>query len=370
MFALVDCNNFYASCERVFNPGLNNKPVVVLSNNDGCVIARSNEAKALGIPMGAPAFEFKKVFEANKIKVFSSNYALYGDMSNRVMTLLSEFTPEIEIYSIDEAFLKFKGFKYHNLQDVGNQMRSKVTKGTGIPISIGFAPTKALSKVANRIAKKFPNQTDSVYIINNDTSRIKALKWLAIEDVWGIGRKHAKRLKAIQILNAYQFTQLSDDWVRKNMSVVGLRLKHELEGKPTLDLETVANKKMIATTRSFERMITKYEDVKERTSTFAISCAEKLRKQQSHCNAVMLFLHTNGFRKDLPQYGRNIVLKTPYPTNSSIDLVRLVNQGLEAIFKSWCYSNGFNTNKSKTTYTIQFRKCEAFTDYEYSRQIK
>mgnify|MGYP003671313017 CR=1 FL=1 len=341
MFALVDCNNFYASCERVFNPGLNNKPVVVLSNNDGCVIARSNEAKALGIPMGAPAFEFKKVFEANKIKVFSSNYALYGDMSNRVMTLLSEFTPEIEIYSIDEAFLKFKGFKYHNLQDVGNQMRSKVTKGTGIPISIGFAPTKALSKVANRIAKKFPNQTDSVYIINNDTSRIKALKWLAIEDVWGIGRKHAKRLKAIQILNAYQFTQLSDDWVRKNMSVVGLRLKHELEGKPTLDLETVANKKMIATTRSFERMITKYEDVKERTSTFAISCAEKLRKQQSHCNAVMLFLHTNGFRKDLPQYGRNIVLKTPYPTNSSIDLVRLVNQGLEAIFK-----DGFHYKKA------------------------
>ncbi len=333
MFALVDCNNFYASCERVFNPGLNNKPVVVLSNNDGCVIARSNEAKALGIPMGAPAFEFKKTFEANKVKVFSSNYALYGDMSNRVMTLLSEFTPEIEIYSIDEAFLKFKGFKYHNLQDIGIQMRNKVTKGTGIPISIGFAPTKALSKVANRVAKKFPKHTDSVYIINNDASRIKALKWLAIEDVWGIGRKHAKRLKAIQIYNAYQFTQLADDWVRKNMSVVGLRLKHELEGKPTLDLETVANKKMIATTRSFEKMLTGYEDINERTSTFAISCAEKLRKQESHCNAIMLFLHTNGFRKDLPQYGRNIVLKTPYPTNSSIDLVRLVNIGLEAIFK-------------------------------------
>lgn len=341
MFALVDCNNFYASCERVFNPALNNKPVVVLSNNDGCVIARSNEAKALGIPMGAPAFEFRKAFEDNNINVFSSNYALYGDMSNRVMTLLSEFTPEIEIYSIDEAFLKFQGFKYHNLHEVGMQMKNKVTKGTGIPISIGFAPTKALSKVANKIAKKFANRTESVYIINNDESRIKALKWLPIEDVWGIGRKHAKRLKAIHINNAYQFTQLSDDWVRKNMSVVGLRLKHELEGKPTLDLETVANKKMIATTRSFESMLTKYDDVNERTSTFAISCAEKLRRQKSHCNAVMLFLHTNGFRKDLPQYGRNIVLKTPYPTNSSIDLVKLINIGLKAIFK-----DGFHYKKA------------------------
>jgi len=333
MFALVDCNNFYASCERVFNPALNNKPVVVLSNNDGCVIARSNEAKALGIPMGAPAFAFKKIFEDNKIHVFSSNYALYGDMSNRVMTLLSEFTPEIEIYSIDEAFLKFQGFKYHNLQTLGVKMRDRITKGTGIPVSIGFAPTKALSKVANKIAKKFAEHTESVYIINSDKKRIKALKWLPIEDVWGIGRRHAKRLKALQITTAYQFTQLPDAWVRKNMSVVGLRLKHELEGKPTLDLETVPRKKMIATTRSFDKMLTKYDAVKERTSTFAISCAEKLRKQQAHCNAVMLFLHTNGFRKDLPQYGRNIVIKTDYPTNSSIDLVKLVNVGLKRIYK-------------------------------------
>ena len=333
MFALVDCNNFYASCERVFNPALNNKPVVVLSNNDGCVIARSNESKALGIPMGAPAFEFKKTFEDNNIHVFSSNYALYGDMSNRVMTLLSEFTHEIEIYSIDEAFLKFRGFKYHNLQDLGIEMRDRITKGTGVPISIGFAPTKALSKVANKIAKKFAKHTESVYIINSDEKRIKALKWLPIEDVWGIGRRHAKRLKAIKIKTAYQFTQLPDAWVRQNMSVVGLRLKHELEGKSTLDLEAVPRKKMIATTRSFEQMLTKYDAVKERTATFAISCAEKLRKQQAHCNAIMLFLHTNGFRKDLPQYGRNIVIKTAYPSNSSIDLVKWVTMGLERIYK-------------------------------------
>ncbi|RIA09383.1 DNA polymerase V [Flavobacteriaceae bacterium MAR_2010_72] len=334
MFALVDCNNFYASCERVFNPELNNKPVVVLSNNDGCVIARSNEAKALGIPMGAPAFEYAKTFNENNINVFSSNYALYGDMSSRVMNLLSEFTPEVEIYSIDEAFLKFVGFELFNFQNIGEQMRYRVTKGTGIPISIGFAPSKALSKVANKIAKKFPDKTNNVYVIDSEAKRIKALKWLPIEDVWGIGRQHTKRLKAINVHNAYQFTQLPDDWVRKHLAVVGLRLKHDLEGKPTLDFEKVANKKMIATTRSFEGMLTNFDDVKERVSTFAVSCSEKLRRQNSHCNMLMVFLHTNGFRKDLPQYGRNIVIKTHHPTNSSIDLIKYAHIGLKAIFKA------------------------------------
>jgi len=333
MFALVDCNNFYASCERVFNPALNNKPVVVLSNNDGCVIARSNEAKALGIPMGAPAFEFKKTFDQHNIHVFSSNYALYGDMSSRVMNILSTFTPDIEIYSIDEAFLKFSGFNLFDLQQIGEEMRYKVTKGTGIPISVGIAPTKALSKVANRIAKKFSEKTNSVYSIDTEEKRIKALKWLPIEDVWGIGRQHARRLKNQNVHNAYQFTQLPDQWVRKNMSVVGLRLKHELEGISTLDLETPAVKKMIATTRSFEKMMTNYTDIKERVATFSVSCAEKLRKQNSHCNSVMVFIHTNGFRKDLPQYGRNIVIKLPYPTNSSIDLIKHTEQGLKTIFR-------------------------------------
>lgn len=333
MYALVDCNNFYASCERVFNPSLNGKPVVVLSNNDGCVIARSNEAKTFGIPMGAPAFEYKKIFESNNIHVFSSNYALYGDLSSRVMNLLSEFTPDIEIYSIDEAFLKFNGFDFFDFQEIGLKMKRRVTKGTGIPISIGFAPTKALSKVANRIAKKFPERTNGVYVIDSEEKRLKALKWLSIEDVWGIGRKHSKRLRALQINNAYQFTQLSDDWVRKNMSVVGLRLKHDLEGKPTLDFEKVANKKMIATTRSFEGMLTNYDDIKERVSTFAVSCSEKLRRQNTHCNMLMVFLHTNGFRKDLPQYGRNIVIKTNYPTNSSFDLIKYADIGLKQIFK-------------------------------------
>ena len=230
MFALVDCNNFYASCERVFRPNLIGKPIVVLSNNDGCVIARSNEAKPF-IPMGAPAFKFKAVFNQHKINVFSSNFALYGDMSNRVMTILREFSPDVEIYSIDEAFLKFDGFDYFELVEYGKEINRRVRRGTGIPISTGFANTKALSKVANRIAKKYPEKTGSVYIIDTEEKRIKALKWLAVGDVWGIGRQHAERLTFKGVSTAYQFTELSDTWVRNNMGVIGLRLKRELERK-------------------------------------------------------------------------------------------------------------------------------------------
>ena len=333
MFALVDCNNFYASCQRVFEPHLRNKPVVILSNNDGCVIARSNEAKELGIPMGAPAFEYKKLFEEKNVFVYSSNYALYGDMSSRVMNILTTYSPEIEVYSIDEAFLKFRGFELFNLNEIGLDMQRKVSKGSGIPVSIGFATTKTLAKVANKIAKKFPERTKSVYTIDNEEKRIKALKWTKIEDVWGIGRKHTKRLQAKNIFNAYQFTLLPDEWVRKEMAVVGLRLKHELEGKPTLDLEAPKNKKMIATTRSFEKMYTKLEDISERVSTFTASCSEKLRKQESHCNMIMVFVQTNYFRKDQPQYSRNIVINTDFPTNSTIELNYYSQIGLKAIFK-------------------------------------
>ncbi len=334
MFALVDCNNFYASCERVFQPKLRNQPIVVLSNNDGCVIARSNEAKKAGIPMGAPAYKFQDFFEKNKIHVVSSNYALYGDMSNRVMNLLSEFTPEIEIYSIDEAFLKFEGFENHfDLQEYGNQIRYKVTKGTGIPISVGFAPTKALSKVANKIAKKFPEKTGNVYIIDNDEKRIKALNWLPIEDVWGIGYGHTKRLKAQGITTALDFVNYEEKWVQKNMGIVGLRLYKELQGISCLDLEEVTDKKNIATTRSFETNYKDYELIKERIVTFTVSCAEKLRKQKSCCNAIVVFLKTNRHRKELDQYYSNIVLQLPFPTNSNIELAKFAVEALNKIFK-------------------------------------
>ena len=198
MFALIDCNNFYVSCERVFNPKLNNKPVIVLSNNDGCAISRSNEAKALGIPMGAPAFKYEKIFRENNVQIFSSNFPFYGDMSSRVMNILSKFTPNIEIYSIDEAFLKFEGFENYDLESYCQEIKKMVLKWTGIPISIGIAPTKALAKVANRISKKFPNQNKRSLFINSEEKRIKALKWLKIEDVWGIGFRHAERLKNIK----------------------------------------------------------------------------------------------------------------------------------------------------------------------------
>jgi len=333
MFALVDCNNFYASCERVFQPKLRNKPIVVLSNNDGCVIARSNEAKPF-IPMGAAAFEYKEIFEREKINVFSSNYALYGDMSNRVMTLLAEFSPDIEVYSIDEAFLKFEGFDAHfDLNEHGKQIRYRVTKGTGIPISVGIAPTKALAKVANKIAKKFSERTGNVYVINTDEQRIKALKWLLIGDVWGVGRQHEKRLEKLGVKTAYDFTLLTEQWVRKNMSVVGVRLLLELQGKSVLEMDVPSSKKNIACTRSFDKNYSDYETISERVATFAVTCAAKLRKQKSCCNAIMIFIHSNYHRKDLPQYSKNIVINLPFPTNSSIELAQFAAIGLKKIFK-------------------------------------
>jgi DNA polymerase V len=332
MFALIDCNNFYASCERVFRPDLIGQPIVVLSNNDGCVIARSNEAKALGIPMGAAAFKFEKEFKQKGIHVFSANFALYGDMSNRVMTVLSNYSPDIEIYSIDEAFLKLKGFEYFNLDAYAHTIQKTVTKNTGIPVSVGIAPTKALAKLANRIAKKFKVK-NNVCLIDTDDKRIKALKWLAVGDVWGIGGRHAKRLNAINVHTAYEFTQLNDEYVRKQMAVVGLRLKHDLQGIPTLDLEATQAKKNIATTRSFEKNYSKLIDLEERIATFAVSCAEKLRKQNSCCNTLMVFIHSNGHRKDLPQYHRNIVIKLPYATNSSMELAKFATLALRKIFR-------------------------------------
>ena len=332
MYALVDCNNFYASCERVFNPKLRHVPIVVLSNNDGCVVARSNEAKALGIPMGAPAFEYKELFKANNVKVFSSNYALYGDMSNRVTRILRKYTPDVEVYSIDESFLQFKGFDTYNLVNYGKLIRQDVLKNTLIPTCIGIAPTKALTKVANRIAKKFP-QLEGVYAIDTDEKRIKALKWLAIEDVWGIGRQFAKKLKAKGVNKAYDFTVLPDEWVRKEFTVVGLRLKKELEGISAIELEDVQTKKNIATTRSFDKTYSDKAYIEERVATFAATCAEKLRNQNSNCNIITVFIFTNRFQVDKPQYYQSINVTIPFPTNSSIELIKYAKIGLDAIFK-------------------------------------
>ena len=332
MYALIDCNNFYASCERVFRPDLNGKPVVVLSNNDGCVIARSNEAKAVGVPMGAPAFEYKDLFAKHHVNVFSANFALYGDMSNRVMTIIADFCPDQEIYSIDECFLNLDGYTLYDLKELGEKIRLRVFKWTGIPISIGFAPTKALAKLANRIAKKYPIQTQGVHIINSEELRIKALNWCSVEDVWGIGRQHAKKLSYQGVKTAYQFTLMSDSWVKKNMSVVGLRLKMDLMGKPTFQMEDAKSKQSIATTRTFDSNYSDLNLIHERVSTFAVTCAEKLRRQKSLCNALMVFIYTNPHRLDLPQYSNSIVIKLPFPTSSSIEISKFATQALEKIF--------------------------------------
>ncbi|WP_159022356.1 Y-family DNA polymerase [Formosa sp. L2A11] len=318
MYALVDCNNFYASCERVFNPDLRGKPIAILSNNDGCVIARSDEAKALNLPMGALAFKYEGFFKQNNIQVFSSNYPLYGDMSTRVMRILEQFTPDVEVYSIDEAFLEFKGFENFDLINCGHEMRTRILKWTGIPTCVGVAPTKALSKVANKIARKFPVQTKGVFFIDSEASRIKALKWFKIEDVWGVGRRLAKRLKYKNCHTAYDFTQLSDDYIRKEFSIVEWRLKQDLLGNPTLSLEEPTPKKSIATTRSFETTYSDIDNITERISTFATSCAEKLRKQKSSCHMIIVHLSSDRHNKNhAHEYGSKMIT-LPYPTDSSL----------------------------------------------------
>lgn len=334
MYALVDCNNFYASCERVFNPNLNGKPVAILSNNDGCVISRSDEAKAIGLPMGAPIFKWESFCKANQIHVFSSNYPLYGDMSSRVMKILQQFTPDVELYSIDEAFLQFKGFNNFEFNDYGSQMRQRILKWTGIPTSVGIAPTKALSKVANKIARKFPKETGGVYVIDSEEKRIKALKWLAIEDVWGIGRRLAKRLKEKQIYKAYHFTQLSDDWVRQHFSITELKLKKDLEGIESLQLDEVVNKKAIATTRSFEYTFSDIDNIKERISTFATSCAEKLRKQQSSCHIIHVTLSSDRHKTDAPQHRASKIITLSYPTDSTLVISTEAVKAVADIYKT------------------------------------
>lgn len=323
MYALVDCNNFYASCERVFQPKYIGKPVVVLSNNDGCVISRSDEAKKLNIPMGAPEFKIRDILRENKVAVFSSNYPLYGDLSNRVMQILQQFTPNVEIYSIDEAFLDFDGVALSSYTEEGFQIRKRILQWVGIPVCVGFAPTKALAKVANKIARKFPKQTQGVYIIDSEEKRRKALQWMKIEDVWGIGRRHAKRLLAKNIVNAYQFTQLSDEWVRSHMSVVGLRLKYELEGKSVLGLEpTNEPKKTISITRSFPKQIDDFDGLKERVSTFATVCAEKLRKQKSCCQTIIVMLVIDKHKFQSNSYYLNAAMTLPYASNSTLTITK------------------------------------------------
>ncbi|GAB4154598.1 MAG: Y-family DNA polymerase [Winogradskyella sp.] len=333
MYALVDCNNFYASCERVFNPNLNGKPVAILSNNDGCVISMSDEAKAMRLPFGAPIFKWEGFCKANNITVLSSNYPLYGDMSSRVMKILEQFSPDVEVYSIDEAFLQFKGFENYNLNDYGIQIRQRILKWTGIPTCVGIAPTKALSKVANKIARKFPGQTKGVHVIDSESSRIKALKWIKLEDVWGIGRQLKNRLQAKGCKTAYDFTQLDDQWVRQTFSITEWKLKKDLEGISKIALDEPTRKRAIATTRSFDYTYDDINYIKERISTFATSCAEKLRRQGSSCHMVIVSIGTNRHKTDLEQHRASKIINFPYPTDSSLIISKQAVRAVETIYK-------------------------------------
>ena len=330
MFGLVDCNNFYASCERVFNPSLNGKSIVVLSNNDGCVIARSNEAKALGIKMGVPAYKIKGLVKQHDVAVFSSNYVLYGDMSGRVMSMLAELAPEIEVYSIDEAFLNLEGIQ--NLQILGSEIVRQVTRGTGIPVIVGIAPTKTLAKVANKFAKKYPAY-NRLCIIDTEDKRTKALQLTGIGDVWGIGRKQAAKLEKQGVRTAYDFTQLPGSWVRKNMTVTGERTWKELRGISCIDMEIAPPaKKQICTSRSFGKMVEDIDTMSEAIATHASTCAKKLRQQKSYAMSLMVFIHTNNFREDLPQYWKNTIVQLPIPTSDTLEIVEYALSGLKTIF--------------------------------------
>ena len=332
MIALVDCNNFYASCERVFNPKLEKKPVVVLSNNDGCIIARSNEAKKLGIKMGEPAFKIKKTIEQHNINVFSTNFALYGDLSNRVMSVLKSEVNLIEIYSIDEAFLDFSD--YANIER-GVALGKKIKQWTGIPVSVGIAPTKVLAKVANHIAKK--HTKSGVFMFDNKDLIKRALNVFPVEGLWGVGRKHAKRLKEAGIHTALQFRETDTYWIKRQLSINGVKLQKELLGEVCYPLEIIApRKKNICTARSFGTEIKELNKLKEAVSSHANTCATKLRKEKSCCSTISVFLSTNPFKPQAKQYHPYRVFNLDVPTNDSIEIVRFALKGLEQIYRSDC----------------------------------
>ena len=331
--ALIDCNSFYASCERIFNPKLLGKPIVVLSNNDGCIITRSAEAKALGIKMGEPYFKAKKIIEKNNVKVFSSNYSLYGDISQRVMEILLGFSPEVEIYSIDEAFLSFKGFKNHELLTYCKHIRQTIKKWVGIPVSIGVGSTKTLSKIANHLAKKEADY-EGICILKGDEKIEEALNRIEIGDVWGIGRRLSKFLRNYEVRTAKQFAFLDRRWIRKNMGVVGEKIQLELCGVSCLDLELLpSSKKSCCVSRSFSRPIEKIEELQESIANYGSRVAEKIREEGLIAQSMSIFVLTNHFNKKEKQYSSSIKLQLDYPTSDSKLIVKRAVEGIKRIYK-------------------------------------
>lgn len=328
MYGLIDCNNFFVSCERVFNPSLNNRPVVVLSNNDGCVIARSNEAKALGIKMAQPFFQIGELVKKHDIVVHSTNFTLYGDMSGRVMAILSQIVSGMEVYSIDEAFLHLHGI--NNIENYCRQIVSTVFRSTGIPVSLGVAPSKTLGKIANHFAKKYKGY-HQVCIINSEEKRIKALQLTPIGEVWGIGRQFDKMLTCESIKTAYDFTQKSRSWVRRKMSVIGERTWQELQGIPCIGSDDLSvDKQQICTSRSFGQPIVTYHRLLESVATLASLCVDKLRKQKSLTKAIYVFVQTSRFKDDV--YKPSKILPLSFYTADTAEIIAHCHKALDAIY--------------------------------------
>jgi len=332
IFSLIDCNNFYASCERVFNPYLEGKAIVVLSNNDGCIVARSQEAKKLGIPMGAPFFQWEKLCHKKILFAFSSNYALYGDMSNRVMTILQDFCPDLEVYSIDEAFLRFDGFNEKDLVSYSAHIRKTVKAWTGLPVSIGIAPTKTLAKIANSIAKK--KTVEGVFDLRNPTVCEDILSEFPVENIWGIGHGFAKRLKLLNIKTAKNLRDVNLKMIRENFSIVMERLVEELRGISCIPLEIIQPRKQIMSSRSFGKLVTNIHELEEAISHYTASACLKLRKQNSLAGGINIFLHTNHFREKEPQYGNSMSYKFPEPTCDNSYIISAAKKCLQKIYHS------------------------------------
>ena len=331
-YALVDCNNFFVSCERAFQPELEGKPVVVLSNNDGCVVARSNESKAMGIKMGTPFFKIRDKVESGNLIVRSSNYSLYGDLSSRVMAILAAAVPKIEIYSIDEAYLCVDGIDKKKLEVLCPELVRRIRKWVGIPVSIGIASTKTLAKVANHFAKKYPGYKGVCRIVTEE-QRVKALKLTPIGDVWGIGRRVAPRLLAMGLTTAFDYVSMPQDWVYKNLGLGGLRVWNELNGKESVEEERDEARQSICTSRSFAETITDIQELSARVSDFAAKCAEKLRQDGTAAYCINTFLYTNRFREDKPQDFPDATIRLDMPASSTQEVVSAALKALNLIWK-------------------------------------
>ena len=332
LFALIDCNHFYVSCERAFRPELEKKPVGILSNNDGCIVALSPELKALGVERGVPYFRIRHLQKKHRITIFSSNYALYGDMSYRVMYLLSRFSPEVEIYSIDEAFLSITDLNITDLKVYGHKIRNTIRQCTGIPISVGIAPTKTLTKIANKIAKREKGE-QGVYVLTDPAIRDELLRKTPVEDIWGIGYRYTKMLHKNGINNAWELTQQSNDWIRGKMTVVGLRTVEELRGNSCLDLELISEpKKGIISSRSFGQPVTKLDDLHEAAASYCLNAVAKLRSQNSLARRILLFLTTNPF-KDEPQYANYREMKLSGYSAYPPDFIKIAGKILDDIYR-------------------------------------